>query len=165
MTEKNNHKSTPTIPEEVFIKDFKPMAGFYDFHVKKRKIKLSLKDLNVMGVELKPKKQMKIAEVILEEMPLNTIVFSSSKKSQNVKNLMWTFRCLTAHPENIEIVTIGGREYYKIICWKKQKDSNIPIMKGIVSSNEWPMFIDRIQSSIIKVEDKDNEKDNTISHE
>ena len=38
-------------------------------------------------------------------------------------------------------------------------------MKGIVYSNEWPMFIDRIQSSIIKVEDKDNEKDNTKSHE
>ena len=147
------------IPEELFEKDFKPLAGFYDYHVKRRKIPLALKDIQDLGVDLTARRQSTdpISEIEHDDLPTNTIVFSSSRKNQNVKNLMWTIRCLTAHPENIDIVNVGKKKCYKIICFRKQGDSSIPIMKGLISCDTWPVFISQLINKLKEINENDQD--------
>lgn len=144
------------IPEEKYIADFEPFIRFYAYHVKKKKIAIPLIDIGALGVNLEPKKQRKdIAIIDLNALLPNNIYFSSSKKKENVKNLMWYIRCLAHHPENIEIVVLNGVEHYKLWCTCKDNKSKTIIytMKGLVECNVWSIFINGL---IAKIKENEN---------
>lgn len=132
------------IPEEKFQKDFSFLAGFYDYHVKGKKLAISLSEIQQYGVDLYPKKLNDIANLKYDDIPSNSIIFSSSKKSKNVKNLMWAIRCLVSHPENIEIIERDEKNYYKIICFMKRNSIVLPNMKGIISCDIWEKFVRKL---------------------
>ena len=142
------------IPENKFKSDFAPLVGFYDYHIKKKSIPIKLNYIQDMGVRLKViKKRCDFAEIDEEEISVNTIIFSSSKKKNNVKNLFWNLRCIVAHPENIEEVKINDVLCYKIICITKDKETKltIPTMKGIISCDVWSIFIKQLMDKILNI--------------
>ena len=136
------------IPEETFKSDFAPLTGFYDYHIKKKQILVSLDEVQNMGVTLKPMKRKEIADVDSKDLAVNTICFSSIKRKRYVKNLFWTLRCLVAHPENIRIKTVNGKKCYSIYCTTKDNDKLVPTMKGIISCEIWPRFTEQIINKI-----------------
>lgn len=138
------------IPEENYKSDFAPLSGFYNYHVKGKDISVSLDEIQGFGVTLEPKKRQEIANVNVNSLMTNTIIFSSSKKKYNVKNLIWTIRCLVAHPENIEEKSINGVKYYNICCSTKDKITGkvIPTMKGLVARDLWPKFTEQLINKI-----------------
>lgn len=141
------------IPEETFKSDFAPLTVFYDYHIKKKQISVSLDEVQHMGVTLKPMKRKEIANVDINDLEINTICFSSTKRKYYVKNLFWTLRCLVAHPENIRIKTVNGEKCYSIYCTTKEDDRLVPMMNGIVSCEIWPRFTEQI-INIIKEKEK-----------
>lgn len=138
------------ISEENYNSDFAPLSGFYNYHVKGKDISVSLDEIQGFGVTLEPKKRQEIANVNSNSLVINTILFSSSKKKNNVKNLIWTIRCLVAHPENIEEKSINGVKYYNIFCSTKDKETGkvIPTMKGLVACGLWPKFTEQLINKI-----------------
>lgn len=143
------------IPETKFIADFEPFIRFYAYHVKKKKITIPLIDINKHGINLEAKKQRKdIAIIDLNALQPNAIYFSSSKKKNNVKNLMWYIRCLAHHPENIEFVVLNGVEHYKLWCTYKDSKSKSTIytMKGLVACDVWSIFINELIAKITQNE-------------
>ena len=140
------------IPERLFEKDFKEFTGFYDYHVKKQKISLALNDIQGFGVELKVTKPDEIQKMVDNSLAINTIYFSSSKKKNNVKNLMWTIRCLTSHPENISELMFENIKCYKIYCTRKTNGIKQETMKAIIACDIWKEFIKNITTKIIENE-------------
>ncbi len=140
------------IPEELFEKDFKKFTGFYDYHVKNKVIPLSLNEIQGLGVNLKIKTPIDIQQLTDNLLTINTIYFSSSKKKENVKNLMWTIRCLTAHPENISEFICEDTKCYKIYCTRKNNGVKQETMKGIIACDKWNEFINNITTKIIENE-------------
>lgn len=148
-------KQQLSILENEYEKDFKPIVGFYSFHVKSKNITIKLKNIAHLGVTIEARKQEKdIALIDINTFSTNVIYFSSSKKSKNVKNLMWYIRCLAHHPENIEKVTLNGIEYYKLWCGHKDNKTGlmVPNMKGLVECSVWPNFIKGLTEKIIEDE-------------
>ena len=144
--------SKSLIPEEKFVADFEPFIKFYAYHVRNKTIAIPLIDIGALGVNLEAKKQRKdIATIDLNALQPNNIYFSSSKKKENVKNLMWCIRCLAAHhPENVEIVVLNGAECYKLWCTHKDNKSKRTVytMKGLVECNVWSIFINGLIAKI-----------------
>lgn len=143
------------ILENEYEKDFKPIVGFYSYHVKGRNIVVKLKDIDCLGVAIEARKQEKdIALIDINTLSTNVLYFSSSKKNRNVKNLMWYIRCLVHHPENIEKVTLNGKEYYKLWCGHKDSKTGliVPNMKGLIECSVWPNFIKGLTDKIIENE-------------
>ena len=147
-------KKNYLIPEERFKQDFAPLSGFYDYHVKGKNIAVALNEIQGFGVSLDPKKRGKIANVNSDSLEVNSIYFSSSKKKDNVKNLMWTIRCLVAHPENISEKIVNDVKCYSINCGTKDKKTGnvIPTMKGLVSCEVWQQFTKQLCNKIIEKE-------------
>lgn len=85
----STRKKNLLVPEESFKSDFVPLSGFYNYHVKGKDISIKLDDIQGFGVVLEPKKRKEIAHVNENALVTNTIMFSSSKKKYNVKNLLW----------------------------------------------------------------------------
>ena len=138
------------IPEEKYNTDFQPVTGFYEYHVKNKTISVSLSEIQGFGVNLQVAKQGELDELDINTLPINTIRFSSSKKKKNVKNLMWYIRCLACHPENIDC----KQKIYQFHCSRKDKktDKISFTMKGNVSCNVWPQFIETLTNKIIENE-------------
>jgi len=134
------------IPEEKYDTDFQPFTGFYEYHVKGRTIPVKLLDIQGFGVDLKVAKRDELENLDVKSMPLNTIMYSSSRKKNNVKNLMWYIRCLPCHPENI-VLEQGN---YQLVCsQKKGKTGEKEItMKGTVSCEVWNHFIKELTNKI-----------------
>ena len=63
---------------------------------------------------------------------------------------MWYIRCLPCHPENISY----KQECYQLHCSQKNnKNGKISFtMKGVVSCDVWPQFIEKLQNKIIENE-------------
>lgn len=143
------------IPEKQFTKDFEPIISFYAYHVKNKIIKIPLNDLSILGLSLNVKKLNEIASIDMNTLQPNVIFFSSSSKKKNVKNLMWYIRCLSHHPENVEIIVLNGVEYYKFHCTKKNNKTKIITytMKGLVECNVWKSFINGL---IAKIKENEN---------
>lgn len=139
----------PLIAQEKYDKDFAPLAGFYTYHVQNKKLPISLDELQDFGVHLEAVNIEDVARVDEKTLPLNTIVFSSSKKNNNAKNLTWsTIRCLVSHPENIEEIENDGIRCYKLKCSSKKGDKIVPTMKGVVACDVWPDFTKKLQKII-----------------
>lgn len=138
------------ISEEKYNADFAPLSGFYKYHVEGKSISVKLDDVQGFGVRLEPKKRKELANGKTDPFIVNTIKFSSSKKKNNVKNLMWTIRCLVAHPENISEKTVNGVKCYSICCSTIDKNTSkaIPTMKGLVACELWPDFVNKLMSII-----------------
>lgn len=47
------------IPEHKYHSDFAPLAGFYDYNIKKKLVPLRLNDIQNMGVHLETKRNRK----------------------------------------------------------------------------------------------------------
>ena len=142
------------ISEKKFNEDFAPIVGFYNYHIRNKKINIKLSDLQQFGVQLKPEKISNIEDITEEEIPLNTILFSSSKKNNNVKNLMWAIRCVAHHPENVCIIRKKNHNYYRLRCLRKDnKNKNSrKTMQGLVSCELWNEFIEKIKNRIKEYE-------------
>ena len=138
------------IPEENYKSDFAPLSGFYNYHVKGKDISISLNEIQGFSVTLEPKKRQEIANVSSDSLVIYTIIFSSSKKKNDGKNLIWTIRCLDAHPENIEEKSVNGVKFYNICCSTKDKKTGkvIPTMKGLVACDLWPNITEQIINKI-----------------
>ena len=65
----------------------------------------------------------------------------------NIKNLMWYFRCLPCHPDNIKTIELNGVNYYYLTCNKKSY-----AMKGFVACDVWSKFIKKLTDKIQKYE-------------
>ena len=143
------------IPEEKYLSDFSPLAGFYDYHIKSKGVEIPLEIIQGLGVNLIPKRQNDVAKIQDNDINVNTIVFSSSKKKHNVKNLAWCIRCLVSHPENIEIVNVDNRICYRLRCSKKKNntDKYITTMKGLIDCAVWSDFVKKWMDTI-----KENEE-------
>lgn len=137
------NKKKLLIPEEKYKSDFEPFTGFYDYHIKDKCVSMNLDMVKNFGVSLIPCKYTNIKTLDINSVPVNTIMFSSSKKKNNIKNLMWYIRCLHCHPENIREVQIGTTIYYQIQNLKTGK------LKGVVEVNVWINFIKNITQKII----------------
>lgn len=139
-------KRTLLIPEEQYSSDFNPILTFYNYHVKGKKITLSLDDINNFGVKLVPLKHKAIRKTDEKINTINSIEFSSNDKKEQVKNLMYCFRCIAAHPENIEEVIVNGVKCYKLICYRKEKSQTARVitMKGLVTQSTWNSFCNQI---------------------
>ena len=143
------------LSEEEYENDFKPLAGFYTYHVEKKNISITLKEVENNGVILETKKKVAdIAPISLKMLSPNIIYFSSSEKKKNVKNLMWGIRCSAHHPENVSVVHVNDKKCYQIQCGKKDKNTGkvIPTMKGLVECDIWPLFINELTNRIIENE-------------
>ena len=147
-------KKNYLIPEERFKQDFAPLSGFYDYHVKGKIIDVALNEIQGFGVSLVPKQREEIAKLNSDSLSVNSIFFSSSKKKNNVKNLMWTIRCLVAHPENISEKIVNDVKCYSITCNTKDNKTGrvIPTMKGLVSCEVWQHFTKQLCNKIIEKE-------------
>ena len=141
------------IPEEKFQHDFKPLAGFFDYHVKSKNIKIPLEKFQEFGVNLIPQKPPKMAKIPQKDVAINSIVFSSSRKSNNVKNLAWYIRCLVSHPENISIDNMDGKACYRLYCSKKvdNKDDYSITMQGLVDCEIWAEFAKKWMNTILEL--------------
>lgn len=139
-----------SIMEEDFLRDFKPLSGFYKFHVKGKSIPLKIEDIQSFGVKTTPHSRDEMQKIEWEMVLPNSIDFSSWRKSENIKNLMWTLRCLESHPENIRKTKINGTDFYVIECSTKNHRTNelFPTMKGIISCEIWPSFRDKLTQTI-----------------
>ena len=144
------------ISETNFKNDFKPLSGFFGFHVKNKKITLKNEDIQLMGLKVTPHSCVEMGKKRWVNIQPNSIEYSSSKKSQNVKNLMWAFRCLEAHEENIKEVSIGGIPYYRIEGYSKNNKFHVrlPILMGYVECSKWKPYIDSVMNLIKKSEKK-----------
>ena len=143
---KTKKKCNLLIPEEKYNTDFQPFTGFYEYHVKGKRISVELLDIQNFGVNLRIAKREELGKLDIKTIPLNTIVFSSSKKKNNVKNLMWYIRCLPCHPENIVL----EQNYYRLVCSQKNKETDKKdiTMKGIVTCDVWNHFIKELTNQI-----------------
>lgn len=139
-------KRTLLIPEEQYLSDFNPILAFYNYHVKGKRITLSLDDINYFGVKLVPLKHKAIQKTDENINAINFIEFSSNDKKEQVKNLMYCFRCIAAHPENIEEVIVNGVKCYKLICYRKEKNCSARVitMKGLVDQCTWNSFCNQL---------------------
>lgn len=144
------------ISETNFNNDFKPLSGFFGFHVKKKKISLKNEDIQLMGFKVTPHSCVEMGKLSWIDIQPNSIEYSSSEKSQNVKNLMWAFRCLEAHEENIKEVSISGIPYYRIEGYSKNNKLHVrlPILMGYVECSKWKLYIDSVMNLIKKTEKK-----------
>lgn len=134
------------IPEKKYNADFQPFTGFYEYHVKGRKISVKLFDIQDFGVNLIVAKRKELSELDVKSIPLDTIMFSSSEKKNNVKNLMWYIRCLPCHPENIVL----KQNCYQLECSQhnRKTDEKDITMKGVVSCDVWNHFIEKLTNKI-----------------
>lgn len=139
-------KNNLLIPEDKYNTDFQPFTGFYEYHVKGITVSVKLLDIQDFGVNLKIEKREELGKLDVKTIPLNTIMFSSSRQKNNVKNLMWYIRCLPCHPENIVL----EQDYYILLCSQnnKEKGKKEITMKGIVSCNVWSHFIEKLTKHI-----------------
>ena len=144
------------ISETNFNNDFKPLSGFFGFHVKKKKISLKNEDIQLLGFKVTPHSCAEMEKMRWVDINPNSIEYSSSEKTQNVKNLMWAFRCLEAHEENIKEVSIGGIPYYRIEGYSKNNKFHVrlPILMGYVECSKWKPYIDSVMNLIKKSEKK-----------
>ena len=138
------------IPEEMYNKDFQPFTGFFEYHAKNRTVPVSLSEIQEFGVKLEVVNR----EVLnkLDTIPINTIKFSSSKKKRNVNNLMWYFRCLPCHPENINIS--NNQKCYQLQCCRNDNKTGEKVicMKGLVACDVWSSFIKDVTDKIVEYE-------------
>lgn len=142
------------ISETNFKKDFMLLSGFWDFHVKKKKIALKNTDLQLDGLKVIPHSCDEMKKLQWANIQPNSIEYSSSAKPQNVKNLMWAFRCLEAHEENIKEVSINGVPYYRIEGFSKNNKNHVklPILMGYVECNKWKPYIEQVMNLITNSE-------------
>lgn len=144
------------IPEEMYNSDFAPFASFYSYHVKGKILSVALDEIQGNGVALyAEKKRKKVENVDTKTLPVNTIIFASSKKNCNVKNMIWDIiRCTVAHPENIQQVDKDGTKCYELTCTIQDKYTKkiVPTMKGIIACDLWPVFANRVMEIIKKKE-------------
>ena len=146
----NKRKKKLLIAEEKFKSDFAPLAGFYDYHIKGKKISVDLADIQEYGIALTPQTLKDIASIDDDAISVNTINFSSTKKKQNVKNLAWAIRCLISHPENIKEKEVKGTKCYYICCSMKNRKTGVksPTMKGLVACDLWTIFTGQLINKI-----------------
>ncbi len=139
-----------SITEKAFLRDFKPLSGFYDFHVRCKRIHLGIEDVQNFGVRVTPHSRTEMQQLEWGMVQLNSIDFSSWRRSHNIKNLMWALRCLESHPENIKQTNINGTDFYIIECFKKNHRTNEihSTMKGIISCEIWPSFREKLTNLI-----------------
>lgn len=141
------------ISENVFNQDFSPITGFYNYHVKGKKINTSLDAVQNLGVGLEVKSLDEIGRFDFDDIPTNTIKFSSSKRNQNIRNLAWTIRCLAHHIENVHEIDRNGQKCYEIVCLKKEEKKGIyPTMKGVVACDVWANFVKSFMDKIKTLE-------------
>ena len=77
------------IPEEKYNTDFRPITGFYDFHIKKKDISVPLSEIQRFGVNLQVAKRDELGKLDINTLPINTIKFSSSKKRFTVNTFSY----------------------------------------------------------------------------
>ena len=142
------------ISETNFKKDFMLLSGFWDFHVKKKKITLANGDLQLNGLKVTPHTCDEMKNLQWKNIQPNSIEYSSYAKNQNVKNLMWAFRCLEAHEENIKEVSINGVPYYRIEGFSKNNKYHVqlPILMGYVECSKWKPYIEQVMNLITNSE-------------
>lgn len=133
------------ISEEKFKSDFESLMSFFTYHVQKHDISLKLSDIQDLGVKLEVRKEKEVKDLNVKSVPINTIIFSSSKKSRNIHNLMWYMRCLPCHAENIEEVDVDDVKCYQIQNLKTGR------LKGLVSCEVWSQFIEKLTNKIAEL--------------
>ncbi len=147
------------IREQNFKKDFSFLSGFYGFHVQSKKIPLKNEDVQIMGIKATPHTCDQMRKIRWKDICINSIEYSSSKKSSNVKNLLWAFRCLEAHKENIKEVTLNGIPCYRIERFSKNNKTRkkTPSLRGYIECNKWKPYIEQIISLILKAENNETD--------
>ena len=136
--------------EDVVNLSFKDKTRLYKFHVDKKKITLQNEDMQCYGIKVRPHSSQEMSKLVWKDIQLNNIEYSSSRKSQNVRHLIWAFRCLNAHSENIKEGFKNGIPCYRIEGYSKNnmKHKRLPILMGYVELNRWKPFIEEIMNKI-----------------
>ncbi len=137
------------IPEKTYKKDFLPYAGFFEYHIRKKNVPLKLSDAQGWGVQLEVKSKQEVDGQDIKQLSVNSIIFTSTHRKENIRNLMWYIRCLPCHPDNIKTRKVNDTKCYQIRCSTKRY-----AMKGLVACDVWPDFIKSLTNKII--EDENN---------
>jgi len=148
------------ISEENFKRDFAPLSGFHDFHVRAKRISLSNDDLHLLGITTNPHSCDEMEKLTWNDVGLNSIEYSSSQRSKNVQHLMWAFRCLEAHKTNIKEGTKNGIPCYRIEGYSKNNrfHKRLPTLRGYVERDKWKPYIEQVMNLILKQENHETEK-------